>query len=79
MLNEKEEKLYQVKFFKDEITVERQTSVSTQATIFFGRDNNTGLKVVLKQYRKSMLKGIFRELKIFTMLESLRGDKVMCD
>jgi hypothetical protein len=70
---DKKTKLKKIKFFKQEVEVERQTSLSTQATVFFGRERNTGLRVVLKQYRQSMLKGIFRELKIFTMLENTRN------
>ena len=43
-----------------------------QATVFFGREPNLGIKVVLKQYRRD-LRGIFREIKIFTELERLKA------
>ena len=59
-------------FFKDDIRVESYTSSSTQATIFFGREVYTGIKVVLKQYTKNMLKGMLREIKIHTLLENVR-------
>ena len=42
-----------------------------QATVFFGREPRLGIKVVLKQYR-SDLRGINREIKIFTELERLK-------
>ena len=42
-----------------------------QATVFFGREPNLGIKVVLKQYKRD-LRGIHREIKIFTELERLK-------
>ena len=45
-----------------------------QATVFFGREPVLGIKVVLKQYRKD-LRGIYREIKIFTELERLKSKK----
>ena len=45
-----------------------------QATVFFGREPVLGIKVVLKQYRKD-LRGIYREIKIFTELERLKNKK----
>ena len=45
-----------------------------QATVFFGREPSLGIKVVLKQYRRD-LRGIYREIKIFTELERLKNKK----
>jgi len=42
-----------------------------------GREASTNTKVVVKQYKTSQLRGIFRELKIFTFIERARnGDGV---
>ena len=41
--------------------------------MFFGRDSVMGIRVVLKQYKRSAFKGIFRELKIFTYLENVKN------
>ena len=53
------------------INVQSQDSSSMQATVFFGREASLGIRVVLKQYRND-LRGIFREIKIFTELERLK-------
>ena len=45
-----------------------------QATVFFGREASLGIRVVLKQYRND-LRGIFREIKIFTELERLKNQE----
>ena len=57
-----------VRFFQKQIKVESHSSESSQAAVFFGRETNLGIRVVLKQY-KSNLHGIFREIKIFTEIE----------
>ena len=38
-----------------------------------GREVTTNAKVVVKQYKTSQLKGIYRELKIFTFIENARN------
>ena len=55
--------------FENDITVERVTENSAQASIFFGYEKNCGVKVVCKQYSMQKIRGIFREIKIFTHLE----------
>ena len=62
-----------VHFFKKQIKVESHSSESSQAAVFFGRETNLGIRVVLKQY-SSNLHGIFREIKIFTELERKKED-----
>ena len=47
-----------------------------QARVFFGREPNLGIKVVVKQY-KNDLRGIFREIRIFTEIERLKKNKKM--
>ena len=42
-----------------------------QAQVFFGHEPSLGTKVVLKQY-KNDLRGIFREIRIFTEIERLK-------
>ena len=42
-----------------------------QAQVFFGHEPNLGTKVVLKQYTND-LRGIFREIRIFTEIERLK-------
>ena len=48
-------------FFKDRITVDRIVGDSAQALIFFGREVNTGIRVVLKQYMGETFEEILRE------------------
>ena len=50
-----------VLFFKSDINVERVVESSAQANVFFGRETNTGVKVVVKQYTMHKFKGIFRD------------------
>ena len=47
-----------------------------QARVFFGREPNLGIKVVVKQYRND-LRGFFREIRIFTELERTRKNSVI--
>ena len=62
-----------VYFFHNKISVESFSSKSAQAKVFFGRETNLSIKVVLKQY-KTNLKGLYRELKLFTELERLKHE-----
>jgi hypothetical protein len=64
-----------VELFCDEIAIEKCCNVSQQAVVFFGREKNIGIKVVLKQYRK-VLFGLYREIKIFTEVEAMRVEQV---
>ena len=63
---------HKIVYFRDEIDVEKVTDESAQAKVFFGRDSTMGVRVVLKQYKGSSFKGIFRELKIFTYIEQTK-------
>ena len=65
-----------VQLLKNKIDVVSSSSASMQARIFFGREPNLGIKVVVKQY-KNDLRGIFREIRIFTEIERLKKNKKM--
>ena len=67
------EKKRQVLFFADKIIVERISSSSAQAAVFFGREASMGFKVVLKQYSGRTFHEIIREIKLFTHLEKERN------
>jgi len=43
--------------------------------VFFGRERNLGVRVVLKQYLNSKKKASMAEIKIFTRLEQLRQQR----
>ena len=43
--------------------------------MFFGRETNTGVKVVVKQYTMHKFRGIFREIKVFTHLEKFKNSE----
>ena len=45
---------------------------SAQAVIFFGKEVNMGIKIVLKQYTGVTFDEIIREIKLFTLLEKDR-------
>ena len=45
-----------------------------QAKVFFGKEPNLGIKVVLKQYTND-LRGMFWEIRIFTELERMNKRK----
>ena len=63
-----------VQLLKDKIIVDSSSSQSMQAKVFFGREPNLGIKVVLKQYTND-LRGMFREIRIFTELERMNKRK----
>ena len=62
------------KYFERNIKVECSKSNSTQAQVFFGREAELNFRVVLKQYKLN-LKGIFKEIKIFTELERRKNNE----
>ena len=59
-------------FFENKIKIENRSKESSQACIFFGRETDLGIRVVLKQY-KTKLTGLYREIKIFTEIERLKN------
>ena len=59
-------------FFVDKIKIESSSESSAQAKVFFGRETDLGIRVVLKQYKYN-LKGMLRELKVFTEIERLKN------
>jgi hypothetical protein len=59
-------------FFNEEIDVEHSSSQSSQAIVFFGREQSLRIRVVVKQYRGCMLKAIMVEMKIFTLIDAYR-------
>jgi len=67
-----EDPRWKVNLFNNEIVVESYSSKSSQALVFFGREKSLGIRVVLKQYIGTKKKSIMAEIKVFTLLESLR-------
>ena len=63
-----------VELLNSKIVVAQSLSSSMQARVFFGREPNLGIKVVVKQY-KNDLRGFFREIRIFTELERTRKNR----
>ena len=45
--------------------------MSAQAYVFFGREKNLGIRIVVKQYKGSNRHSIKSEIKIFTLLSDL--------
>jgi serine/threonine protein kinase len=64
-----------VQLFTNDIVVEGGTGKSSQAYVFFGREKSLKIRVVLKQYKGSDRKSILSEIKIFTLLESLKKEE----
>lgn len=52
--------------------VESGSGDFSQANVFFGREKNLKIKVVLKKYSGKKKKAILKEIKIFTLLENLK-------
>ena len=63
-----------VQLFKEEIIVESSSGKSSQAIVFFGREKNLNIRVVLKQYIGPKKKSIMTEIKIFTKLENIKKE-----
>ena len=64
-----------MRYYKSKVLVDSYSSNSAQATVFFGREADIGIRVVIKQYKLN-LSGMYREIKIFTELERAKyGDK----
>ena len=63
-----------VELLQNKIEVTSSSIESKQARIFFGRETSLGIKVVVKQY-KNDLRGLFREIKIFTELERNKSNR----
>ena len=63
-----------VLYFEKKIKVESSAESSAQAKVFFGREADLNFRVVLKQYKLN-LKGMFREIKIFTELERRKNNE----
>ena len=63
-----------VLYFDKKIKVESSIMSSAQAKIYFGREAELNFRVVLKQYKLS-LKGMHREIKIFTELERQKNNE----
>ena len=65
----------EVKLHKSKVCVDSRSTSSAQAIVFFGREADIGIRVVIKQYKLN-LSGMYREIKIFTELERAKyGDK----
>ena len=63
-----------VLYFDKKIKIESYDESSAQAKVFFGREADLNIRVVLKQYKLN-LKGMFREIKIFTELERRKNNE----
>lgn len=59
-----------VEFYTKEVDVEKSSADSAQSIVFFGRESSMKIRVVLKQYSGKSFESIFKEIKIFTMLEA---------
>ena len=59
-------------FYSNEVDVERQSSVSSQSVVYFGRETTLKIRVVLKQYMRKSFKNMLREIKIFSLLEKYK-------
>ena len=63
-----------VLYFDKKIKIESYDESSAQAKVFFGREADLNIRVVLKQYKLN-LKGMIREIKIFTELERRKNNE----
>ena len=63
-----------VLYFDKKIKVESSIMSSAQAKVYFGREAELNFRVVLKQYKLG-LKGMQREIKIFTELERQKNNE----
>lgn len=70
------EETNRVLFFIDEVLVEKSSADSAQSVVFFGREALMMIRVVLKQYAGQSFRSIFREIKIFTLLETLKKNNL---
>lgn len=52
--------------------MESSSGKSSQAVIFFGREKNLKIRVVVKQYSGGKKNAVMTEIKIFTLLENLK-------
>ena len=64
-----------MRYYKSKVLVDSYSSNSAQATVFFGREADIGIRVVIKQYKLN-LSGMYREIKIFTELERAKHGEV---
>ena len=62
----------QLLFFREKVLVEKFIDNSSRAVVFFGRETNLGIKVVVKQYSGQFLDELIRELRLFTYIENFR-------
>ena len=60
--------------FKEEIVVESSSGESSQAIVFFGRENILKIRIVVKQYSGEGKSSFVREIKIFTLLENIKSN-----
>ena len=58
--------------FKNDVKINKTKSDSSQGVIHFGNEVSTGVKIVVKQFGGSNMRGMFHELKIFTFIEKMR-------
>ena len=65
----------EVHFYKRNVVVDSHSTSSAQATVFFGREADIGIRVVVKQYKVN-LSGMYREIKIFTELERAKHSEI---
>ena len=65
----------EVHFYNSKVIVDSFSTSSAQATIFFGRETDLGIRVVVKQYKVN-LSGLYREIKIFTELERAKHGEI---
>ena len=63
-----------MRLFTNDVIVEGGSGKSMQAYVFFGREKNLKIRVVVKQYKGANKKAILSEIKIFTLLHEVAKD-----
>ena len=71
----KSKEKFSVKLFSDDIIVESDSGESSQAHVYFGREASLGIRVVLKQFIGSDKSSFVSEIKVFSLIESLRNEQ----
>ena len=63
---------HSVLFYPNEVIVEKSSADSAQSVVYFGRESNLYIRIVLKQYLRQSFKNMIRDIKIFSLLEQFK-------
>lgn len=74
-IEQKNEEIFSLFLFGNDVIVEGGSGKSSQAYVFFGREKKLNIRVVIKQYKGNSRKAIICEIKIFTLLANLKKDQ----